>query len=399
MTTSTTYIVRKNLNKERLWQNGGPKLARLDIELTERCNNNCVHCYINQPQGQQDLIEEEMSTEMVKDILEQAATLGCLSVRLTGGEPLLRPDFAEIYLYARRKGIKVVLFSNATLITAELITLFKKYPPGEPIEITLYGMKEQSYEAVSRVKGSFAAAMQGISLLIENHIPIVLKSIRLPGSDEEIDEFRHFAEKHSVNGKAGGISMDFNLRGRRDNEQKNTRISRLRATPQQTLAILSRDEDGYRKGQQQFAEKFMRPGGVDLFNCGCGKGGSVDAYGKLQPCLLMRHPDLVYDLKNGTIQEALDHYFPKVLQQQAQDPLYLERCAICFLKGLCNQCPAWSWMENGTLDTPVQYLCDVAHEQARFLGLINADEKAWQVENWQERIHSFVNNQNNNNND
>ena len=113
----------------------------------------------------------------------------------------------------------------------------------------------------------------------------------------------------------------------------------------------------------------------------------------------MRHPDLVYDLKNGTIQEALDHYFPKVLQQQAQDPLYLERCAICFLKGLCNQCPAWSWMENGTLDTPVQYLCDVAHEQARFLGLINADEKAWQVENWQERIHSFVNNQNNNNND
>jgi radical SAM protein with 4Fe4S-binding SPASM domain len=331
-----------------------------------------------------------MSTRKVKAILDEAASLGCMTVRLTGGEPLLRPDFNDIYLYARKRGIKVTLFTNATLVTRDLMTLFKKYPPGEPIEITLYGMKKQSYEFVSRVKGSFATAMNGITLLVENHIPIFLKSIRLPNQDKDIDEFRKFAEKYSVDGKSSHISMDFNLRGRRDSEEKNRQISKLRATPQETLTIRAGDQDAYKKGQKQFVEKFMRPGGVDLFTCGCGKGGSVDAYGKLQPCLLLRHPDLSYDLEGGTIQDALNHFFPEVLARQAENPSYHERCAVCFLKGLCNQCPAWSWMENGTLDSPVEYLCEIAHQQARYLGLLKPGENAWQVKNWQERIDNFV---------
>lgn len=390
MSDNTAYIVRKDSNKERLWKSGGPKLARLDIELTERCNNNCIHCYINQPEMDQDAIQREMPTPMIMGILDQAADLGCLSVRLTGGEPLLRPDFTEIYLHARKMGMKVSLFTNATLITAELTTLFQQYPPGEPVEVTLYGMKAQSYEAVSRVKGSFAAAMQGITLLAENHIPIILKSIRLPGTDGELEEFQQCAKKYSKGGKSGGISMGFNLRGRRDSDEKNRHICRLRATPQETLTVLTRDADAYKTEKRQFADKFMGPGEKDLFTCGCGEGGTVDAYGKLQPCMLLRHPDLVYDLKNGSIRDALDNFFPRVLQQQAEDPLYLEHCANCFLKGLCDQCPAWSWMENGRLDSPVEYLCQVAHKQARYLGLIKDDEMAWQIKDWKGRIQQFV---------
>jgi radical SAM protein with 4Fe4S-binding SPASM domain len=386
----SSYIIRKSLNEERPWQGKGPELPHLDIELTERCNNNCIHCYINQPQDHRESIRREMSTLQVKHILDEAAAMGCLTVRLTGGEPLLRPDFKDIYLYVRKCGIKISLFTNATLITKELVDLFKKYPPGEPIEITLYGMTEQTYETISRVKGSFAAAMTGINLLVENCIPIILKSIRLQGGDDGIIEFQKFAEKYSVKGISGGISMDFNLRARRDSEEKNKRISRIRATPQETLAVLCRDKDAYLKGQKQFAEHFMHPGGDDIFSCGCGKGGSVDAYGKLQPCLLLRHPELVYDLDKGAIKDAINRFFPEVLHKKAENPHYRKRCAVCFLKGLCNQCPAWSFMENGTLDTPVEYLCEVAHEQARYLGLIQPEEKAWQIQNWQERIDNFV---------
>ena len=61
-----------------------------------------------------------------------------------------------------------------------------------------------------------------------------------------------------------------------------------------------------------------------------------------------------------------------------------------FLKGLCEQCPAKSWMEHGTLDTPVEYLCDVAHAQARYLGLIGDSEKAWEVTNGKERVERFA---------
>ena len=72
------------------------------------------------------------------------------------------------------------------------------------------------------------------------------------------------------------------------------------------------------------------------------------------------------------------------------NPDYLSRCAVCFLKGLCEQCPGKSWSEHGTLDTPVEYLCEVAHEQAEFLGLIAKKEKAWEIKNWKSRIEKLV---------
>jgi hypothetical protein len=64
----------------------------------------------------------------------------------------------------------------------------------------------------------------------------------------------------------------------------------------------------------------------------------------------------------------------------------LERCARCFLKGLCEQCPAKSWTEHGTLDTPVEYLCQVAHAQALYLGLLTEGEHALEIAYWRARI-------------
>jgi len=77
-------------------------------------------------------------------------------------------------------------------------------------------------------------------------------------------------------------------------------------------------------------------------------------------------------------------------EMRASNPAYLSRCGRCFLKGLCEQCPAKSWAEHGTLDTPVEYLCDVAHAQARNLGLLVAGERAWEVTNGKERVSEMV---------
>ena len=131
---------------------------------------------------------------------------------------------------------------------------------------------------------------------------------------------------------------------------------------------------------------------LKTFDCICGDWhkGCVDAYGVFQPCMMLRHPDCVYDLKKGALKDALLDFFPELREMKAADPAYLGRCAKCFLKGLCEQCPAKSWMEYGTMDTPVEYLCDVAHEQARFLGLIGKEEKAWEVSGWKDRINEFV---------
>jgi len=98
---------------------------------------------------------------------------------------------------------------------------------------------------------------------------------------------------------------------------------------------------------------------------------------------------VVYDLKRGSLREALSDVFPRWRELRATNPEYLNRCALCFLKGLCEQCPGKSWMEHGTLDTPVEYLCQVAHAQARYLGLLSEGEQAWEITDWQSRIKAL----------
>jgi MoaA/NifB/PqqE/SkfB family radical SAM enzyme len=97
------YAVTVNASSSRIWRDRSPVLGRLDLELTERCNNNCIHCCINLPEDD-DAGKREMSTEEVKRVLVEAAALGALSVRFTGGEPLLRKDFTDLYLFTRKLG-------------------------------------------------------------------------------------------------------------------------------------------------------------------------------------------------------------------------------------------------------------------------------------------------------
>jgi radical SAM protein with 4Fe4S-binding SPASM domain len=387
------YIAQRNLQKIPLWKNKTPLLGKLDMELTERCNNNCAHCYINLPAHDPAAQAKELSGDKIKYILKEAVSLGCMTVRFTGGEPLLRSDFEELYIYARKLGLKVLLFTNAALITPQLAGLFSKIPPLEKIEVSVYGMKKSSYEAVTRLSGSFEAAWRGIGLLLKKKIPFVVKGALLPQNKGELEEFDSWAGTIPGMNSSFPYSMFFDLSCRRD-RRKNEMIKKIRLSPEEGLKVLTRKKGGYIKEMKKFCSRFMKPGGKKLFSCGSGvNSGSVDAYGYFQPCLLLRHPDTVYNLKEGSLKDALTNFFPKLREAKAQNPAYLHRCARCFLKGFCEQCPAKSWMEHGTLDTPVEYLCAIAHVQARFLGLLEKTEAAWEVKRWESRVDKFCGNQ------
>jgi len=388
---TNAYVITKEINDVSSWRAKTSLLDGLDIELTERCNNNCIHCCINLPQDDMDAKNKELSGEEIKNILKEAKALGCINVKFTGGEPLLREDFAELYLFARRLGLRVSIFTNAILITPKLADLFVREVPLEGIEITVYGMKKRSYEAVTRTAGSFEAAWRGINLLLEKRVPFVVKTALLPPNKEEIIEFEKWAATIPWMIKPPSYALFFDLRCRRE-EEKNEGIRRLRLSAAEGLKVLTRRKDNYIKEMKGFCAKFVHPPGEKLFSCGSGLGsGCVDAYGVFQPCLMLRHPDCLYNLKTGSLKDAKEKFFPKMREKKANNPDYLKRCANCFLKGLCEQCPAKSWAEHGTLDTPVEYLCEIAHTQARFLGLIRENEKAWEIKNWKKRISNFIN--------
>jgi radical SAM protein with 4Fe4S-binding SPASM domain len=384
------YAIKRNIGGEKLWRGNGPRLSHLDIELTERCNNACIHCYINLPVENARAKRGELKTDEWKDILQQAADLGALSVRFTGGEPLLREDFTEIYLFTRRLGMQVMLFTNARRITPELANLFARVPPQKKIEVSVYGMHPWSYDEITSTKGAFYEFRRGVDLLKERMIPFVVKSVLLPPNRGEIDEFESWAASIPWMDRHPSYAVFLELRTRRDSPAKNRLIRSLRFSPREGVEFASRDEEAYRRGMDQFSVGFMGPQGNRLFSCGAGETGCVDAYGVYQMCMPLRHPDTVYDLKQGTLFKGLTEVFPHFRELRATNPIYLDHCARCFLKGLCEQCPGKSWEENGTLDTPVEYLCQVAHAQARYLGLLGEDEQGWEVDAWRARVQKLA---------
>jgi radical SAM protein with 4Fe4S-binding SPASM domain len=385
------YVTRVTAGEFSAQGTAAAPLRRLDVELTERCNNACVHCCINLPANDAEARAREMTTAEIVGLLRDAAALGCLTVRFTGGEPLLREDFEELYLAARRLGLRVLLFTNATLVTPRLANLLARVPPREPIEVTLYGMGAPSYEAVTRVRGSFERAWTGLHRLLERGVAVVVKGTVLPSNRHEADALRAWAKTARLVDPEVAFAVHFDLRGRRDSEARNEAIRALRLAPAEAVAFLDDARDAGRREIGQFLEKFTGHVGDALFPCGAGLGGGcVDAYGRIQLCLLLRHPETVYDLRRGSLRDAVTAFAPGVRERRAVHPDYLARCARCFLKGLCQQCPAKSWAEHGTLDTPVAYFCEVAHAQGRRFGLLADGESAWEVADGSDRLQAVA---------
>ena len=396
-TTASTYAIKRRPRRNSPSPEAKSRLKHLDIELTERCNNNCIHCLINRPVDDEEARLREMTTGQVVHILREAAGLGCLEVRFTGGEPLLRPDFEDLYIFARRLGLKVSLFTNARLITPSLAVLFARIPLPAPIEVTVYGMSRKSCAAVTRARGSYEQYRRGLDLLLSHSVPFAVRWVVLPQNKHEIPEFEAWAG--TIPGMTGLPSyvVSLDMRSRRDDAARNALIESLRLPPCEALSLVCRDEAKYKRDMGKFVTRFMGPTGDRLFSCGAGQSVCVDAYGYAQPCMGLRSPDLTSkliagpapDQENGALSlaDAMNR-FRRLRGLRAENPVYLRRCAKCFLRGLCEQCPAKSWSEHGNLDTPVACLCETAHVKARHLGLLGEKEFGWEVEDWQGRIHN-----------
>jgi radical SAM protein with 4Fe4S-binding SPASM domain len=383
--TAKRFVRRVPSAASGLWRKTPPLLARLDIELTERCNNRCVHCSVARPAGDAGAKAKEWPEQRWRALLDEAAGLGCLVVRLTGGEPLLRDDFEAIYVHARKLGLRVMLFTNGTLVTPRLARLFAAMPPLEAIEVSVYGMTRESCEAVTRTPGSFEAARRGIRFLVEHGVLFTVKGAVLPPTRGEVDALTAWAV--GLPGHVGrpAFAALFDLHSRRDAE-RSAAIAGLRLGADEFLRFARRHGDDTVAEWRDFCG---RPGGARgdrLFICGPGAAAAaVDPYGRLQYCLGLRHPETVYDLETGSLRDGLARFLPRLREMRAKDAAYLERCAGCPLRGLCAQCPVKSWAEHGTLDTPVEYFCGIAHAQAMAAGLLRPGEKAWTVADWAER--------------
>ena len=225
MTMQTTIEIQNFSLWDKMSSHRG--LFSFDLEIIARCNNDCRHCYINLPAGDQYARSQELTIQEISTLADQAVELGAVWVLISGGEPLLRDDFQEIYILLKRKGLLVSVFTNATLIRDEHIALFKKYPPRD-IEITVYGTTQETYERVTGRVGSFAAFKNGLNRLLDNGIKIRLKAMAIRSNFHELQSIAAFCRNHTKD----YFRFDPQLHLRFDrNEDRNILIKSERLTP------------------------------------------------------------------------------------------------------------------------------------------------------------------------
>ena len=353
-----------------LWSKMGDKRIPLsfDMEITARCNNNCRHCYINLPAGDVSAKQRELSLEEIAKISGEAVSLGSLWCLITGGEPLLRPDFDEIYLTLKRKGFLVSVFTNATLITKEHIGLFKKYPPRD-IEVSVYGVTREIYEGVTRRPGSFESFIKGLSLLLENGIRVRFKAMALRSNLVEMPEIARFCRERTKD----YFRFDPLLHLRFDGDPKrNEEIVSERLSPQEIVDLERSDPERFgalEKGcDKLIVPEFAHRTCNHLFHCGSGNGSFCVSYdGLFRLCPSLWHPGCVYDLRKGNLKDAWHNFVPGVRGLTSDRKEFLERCRTCSLINLCLWCPAHAHLETREMDAPVDYFCEIAHARAAAL--------------------------------
>jgi radical SAM protein with 4Fe4S-binding SPASM domain len=350
-----------------LWEKMKNKrnLISFDLDITARCNHNCRHCYINLPADDISAKSKELNLKGIEHIASQAVDMGALWCLLTGGEPLLREDFFDIYLCLKKKGLLISVFTNASLITKDHIDFFRKYPPRD-IEVTVYGVTENTYEQVTRTPGSFSAFQKGLNLLFKNNIKVRLKAMALHSNAHELPQIADYCRQHSKD----YFRFDPFLHCRYDrNEERNNEIKAEQLSPEKIVAIEHADAERF-NALQAGCEKLINNNFCNiacnhLFHCGTGNGSfSVSYEGYFKPCSSLCHPDCLYDLKTGSLQDAFYDFVSKVRAMQSDDKDFLEKCRKCPIINLCMWCPAHAYLETGKLDKPVEYFCKVAHARA-----------------------------------
>jgi radical SAM protein with 4Fe4S-binding SPASM domain len=328
------------------WQLKKPSVCR--FELTFKCDLHCRHCYsdcYNKPSH----IAKELSTAQVKIILDKMHKAGIIWLGFTGGDPLTRRDFPEIYAYAKEKGFIVTVFTNGYRVTEEVVKYFKRQFPFV-IELTLNAVSKDSFEKITQVEDSFADVMRGIRLILNAGLPLKIKTLITKDNLQELPAIRKF-----ILGLGLKFRSFYDLYSRLNGD---TTPASLRIPPQEVLNISGikppPNNGGDSMNCRRTAHAERRTTNTYLFDCAIsgGDGIYVDPYGNAVPCNLIRKS--AFNLLSVEPDEALNSFFKQIRNRKFTTE---SKCNGCNLRQMCRWCPGAAYVETHDMEKPIEYYC------------------------------------------
>lgn len=336
-----------------------PRLPlEVNIDLTYRCSNDCRHCWLRLP-ADDPARERELSLEEIKDLADQARALGTRRWAISGGEPMLRPDFPEIFDYLTGRCASYSLNTNGALITPEIARLLTRQ--GSKM-VALYGATAEVHDHVTRKPGSFEATMKGFRLLKEAGAGFTVQLIPMRDNYHQFPQMVELAKSLSRHYRIGAPWLYLSAEG---DPARNAEIRRQRLDPRDVVE-LDRPSVAFEDDQTTC------PGclaGDDRLFAECLEGRRclhLDPYGGLSFCGFIKDPALRYDLRRGSVGEAWDKFIPALAERVRGGQKYLENCAVCGLRQDCRWCPVYAYLEHRDYGAKVDYLCAVAKENKKY---------------------------------
>ena len=316
-----------------------PRLASLQFELTSRCNERCIHCYI--PNGKKNA-GFDMSFERFKYILDQFAEMGGLQVTLSGGEALMHKDIAKILLYCREKDMQISLLTNLISLKKELIPILKDVNLSL-IQVSLYSMDAEKHDSITTIKGSFEKTKTAIEKLHNADIPVQISCPIMKANKDGYDEVMKYAQRLRMKAQTDYIMM-----AQADLNTSNlaNRIS-IEETEKVIRDIMENDVDYQTEtlsqdplssiSEEEFAEMSL---------CGAGLNDlCVTVNGDIYPCAGWQG-FVVGNVFRESLKEIWEHS-PKLEQIRKIKQKDFPKCLKCEARDFCNMCLVRNYNESG----------------------------------------------------
>ncbi len=332
-----------------------------NFELTARCNFNCPMCYVHMTSEQLKASgREELTAQQWLDIARAAKEKGMIFVLLTGGEPLVRKDFFEIYDGMREMGLLISINSNGSMLQGDILERFLKTPPFR-FNISLYGGNNETYSRMCGIP-AYDRVKENIRRLRQAGVEVSLNLSITPYNKDDIEQIYADAAELDVNVKASSY-MYPSVRVNGEQYGCGNRLSCAES------AKYSVKWDSLRFTEEDFAARAEAMAKLTFSNeegCPMEEGedvrcraGSTSFWmtwdGKMLPCGMLTTP-AVYPLEIG-----FDAAWEQIRAETAKIRTPA-KCVSCDYKNICGACAAVYYTETGKFDEVPEYVCQRAKE-------------------------------------
>jgi radical SAM protein with 4Fe4S-binding SPASM domain len=348
------------------------------FDLTYRCNERCVHCYLDHDD------HGELTTAECLKVLDDLARSGALFLTFSGGEIFLRPDLYEILAAARRLHFDISLKSNALLVTPERAARLREFGVRR-VQISVYSDVPAVHDAITKVPGSLQRTLAAIPILLEHGMQVKLAC---PLMQENLMAYRGvmaLAEKLGV-----PYILDLTITPMMDGSSGPLE----HRAPVSSLLPVLRDPalTGCKPQPSAQADSAMNAlpaafgsavsSGIESLAyedlpCSAGHNSCyISPYGDVFPCVQL--PQAAGNLRREKFDDIWYHA-PQLERLRAIRESQLPMCSRCEIRSYCERCPGLALMEGGDLLGAYERACALAEEKARLAG-VAAPISAFHVE-------------------